>query len=84
VTAAKGNDEVVESLLDLSTETRVQLWLADKIANDAQPDIDCPQCHIPLYKVTDLVVHLNDGHKWSRESIASHLDAQQMNLEVRP
>lgn len=84
MTAAKGNDEAVESALtDLSTPSRVQIWMADTFEGDLRDGVGCPQCRIPLYKVTDLVVHLNDGHKWTREQIASHLDAQQMNLRIR-
>ena len=35
----------------------------------------CPVCLGPCGRISGLIVHLNDGHKWSRSAIAAHLDS---------
>jgi hypothetical protein len=43
--------------------------------------LDCPVCHDAV--APDVVVHLNDDHRWTREAIADWLESQERELGLQ-
>lgn len=44
----------------------------------------CPVCLDHTASILNLIPHINDTHKWSREAIADWLDTLDINLTIRP
>lgn len=51
--------------------------------------LDCPVCNLwkkndyDRISVSNLIVHLNDNHYWTRERIADHLETLPIDLSIR-
>jgi hypothetical protein len=53
-----------------------------KLFPSLRSKISCPDCG-RIYDLANMIQHLNDDHKWSREDIASWLETSGIDIKLR-
>ena len=55
-----------------------------KIVPDLMTFHPCPACSLKNKTILSVVIHLNDGHGWTREKIADWLETLDIDLTIQP
>lgn len=81
----EGSITVTGSTLNGYSESPVVTALAELVPAIRTHVAECPDdCETMKAPLAWLVVHLNDQHRWTRESIADWLDSLDIDLTIQP